>query len=159
MSVFQHNGLRIVNPKNLLSGLFFACIGLFAAIYATNYPIGLVTRMGPGYFPLMLGVILIGLGLINIVHSVAWARPEKLTKVALKPLIIIPAAIATFGFLLERVGLVVAICTLVVIASLAEPAFRKREIMFICLIVTGLASTLYVYGLGLPAEVLLPRWH
>jgi hypothetical protein len=150
--------LRIVNPKSLLSGLFFAAIGLFAAIWATHYPVGQVTRMGPGFFPLMLGVILVALGSINIVHSVAWARPERLSPLALRPMVIIPFAIAIFGFLLERVGLLVAVAALVLIASIPERGFRKREIVGIIIVVSALASTLYVYGLGLPAEVLLPRW-
>jgi hypothetical protein len=151
-------GIRIVNPKSLLAGLFFGAIGLFAAIYATNYPIGHVTRMGPGFFPMMLGVMLVGLGLLNIVHAIAWAKPDRLEKLALKPLLIIPVAIAIFGVLLAKVGLLIAVWTLVLLASTAERGFRKREILAICIVVSGLASLLYVYGLGLPFEMLLPRW-
>ena len=148
----------IVNQKAFLSGLFFAALGLFAAIHATDYTIGRVTRMGPGFFPLMLGLILMALGVLNMVRSVAWAKPEALPKLAVKPLIIVPVALASFGFLLERTGLLIAICALVAIASLGDRSFRKREIIAVCLVVAGLASLVYVYGLGLPPEVLLPRW-
>src|SRR5436305_9485300 len=94
----------VINEKAFLSGLFFAAIGLFAAIHATDYTIGRVTRMGPGFFPLILGLILVALGLTNMVRSIAWAKPERVPKLALKPLIIVPAALASFGFLLERAG-------------------------------------------------------
>ena len=156
----QQTGRRfgITNQKAFLSGFFFAAIGLFAAIHATDYAIGRVTRMGPGFFPLMLGIILLALGLTNMVRAVAWAKPERLPKLAVKPLIIIPLAIASFGFLLDRAGLLVAVSAVVAIASLGDKSFRKREVVFVALLVCGLASLLYVYGLGLPAEVLLPRW-
>jgi hypothetical protein len=150
--------LGVVNQKAFVSGLFFAAIGLFAAIHATDYAIGRVTRMGPGFFPLMLGLILLALGLTNMVCSIAWAKPEGLPKLALKPLAIVPVALASFGFLLDRTGLLVAVCALVTIASLGDRSFRKREIVAVCLAVCAIASLLYVYGLGLPAEVLLPRW-
>ena len=149
---------RVTNQKAFLSGLFFTAVGLFAAIHATDYTIGRVTRMGPGFFPLMLGIILAALGLTNMVRSVAWAKPELLPKLAWKPLCIIPVAIASFGFLLDRAGLLVAVCTVVGIASLGDRSFRKREIVLVAMLVCGLASLLYVYGLGLPPEVLLPRW-
>ena len=150
--------LGVVNRKAFLSGLFFAAIGLFAAIHATDYAIGRVTRMGPGFFPLMLGLILVALGLTNILRSIAWARPEALPKLALKPLLIVPLALASFAFLLEHAGLLVAVCGLVAIASFGDKSFRKREVIAVAIVVCGLASLLYVYGLGLPAEVLLPRW-
>lgn len=150
--------LGVRNQKAFVSGLFFAAIGLFAAIHATDYTIGRVTRMGPGFFPLMLGLILVALGLTNMVRSIAWAKAEGLPKLALKPLAIVPVALASFGFLLDRTGLLVAVCALVAIASFGDRSFRKREIVAVCLVVCGLASLLYVYGLGLPAEVLLPRW-
>ena len=150
--------LGVINHKAFLSGLFFAAVGLFAAIHATDYTIGRVTRMGPGFFPLILGIILVALGLTNLVRSIAWAKPDSLPRLALKPLLIVPAALASFGFLLERTGLLVAVCALVMIASLGDRSFRKREVIGVCLVVAGLASVVYVYGLGLPPEVLLPRW-
>ena len=150
--------LGIVNRKAFASGLFFAAIGLFAAIHATDYTIGRVTRMGPGFFPLMLGLILVALGLTNMVRSIAWAKPDSLPKLAVKPLLIVPAALAAFAFLLQHAGLIIAVCGLVAIASLGDKSFRKREVIGVAAVVCALASLLYVYGLGLPAEVLLPRW-
>src|SRR5690348_15004032 len=101
--------------------------------------------MGPGFFPLTLGLILLALGLINIVRAVAWAKPDSFPKLAFKPLLIVPLALASFAFLLERAGVLVAVCALIAIASLGDKSFRKREVIGVALVVCGLASLLYVY--------------
>ena len=112
--------------RDFLGGVLLIGLGLFVAIYAgTHYRVGEPARMGPGFFPVSLGCILAGLGLIVLLLSFrpsahAWEVPS----VAFRPLIAILTAVAVFGLIVYRLGLVPATVALTFIAALAEPRLR-----------------------------------
>lgn len=144
--------LRIRSARDFYSGLIFLLFGLLAVIFARDYQLGSAARMGPGYFPSVLGALLAGLGLVIVGRSLALEGP-KVTGFALRPLILVLTAVLAFGLLLEPAGLGVATAALVVIGCLAGEEFRWRDVAILSVILIAVALGLFVYGLGLPLKV------
>src|SRR3712207_1426311 len=56
--------MRIRSQEDFWAGLMFIGFGVAAIVIARNYPFGSAMRMGPGYFPTMIGSGLVILGAI-----------------------------------------------------------------------------------------------
>ena len=80
--------MLIKSQKDFFSGLMFTVVGAAFAYGATGYSVGTGGRMGPGYFPLLLGVLLAILGAIILLGSLIVETPDgdKVSKIAWKPL-------------------------------------------------------------------------
>ena len=130
--------MKIKSQKDFWSGLMFMVAGIAFAWGATNYTIGEGARMGPGYFPLMLGLLLAAIGLFVTFQAlvVETEDGEKIGGIAWKPLLFIIGANLVFGVLLvglpsfgiPALGLVVAIFALTFIAALAGDEFKLKEV-------------------------------
>jgi len=94
--------MKIKSQKDFLSGIMFICVGAAFAIGATNYTIGSGARMGPGYFPLVLGILLAIGGAVVLAGSLRFgaAGGEPVGRIAWKPLLLIIGANLVFGVLL-----------------------------------------------------------
>src|SRR5690606_16144409 len=115
-----------VNLTELVGGLLAIALGAFAIWEAGAYPIGELSQMGPGYFPVALGVVMIGLGAALISEGTrADAAPTE--NPVWRSLVFVLAGIGAFALLLERAGLVPAAAALVVLSSLAGPNFRLGQ--------------------------------
>ena len=131
--------MKIKSQKDFFSGLMFLAVGIAFAWGATNYTIGEGARMGPGYFPLMLGIVLAGMGGFIIFESlvVETEDGEKIGKWAWRPLFFIVAANVAFGIMigglpsigLKPMGLIIGIYVLTFIASLAGDEFNWKEML------------------------------
>jgi hypothetical protein len=129
--------VKIKSQQDFFSGLMFMVVGVAFAWGATRYNIGEGARMGPGYFPLLLGVVLAGLGGFIIFESlvVETEDGEPIGSWAWKPLGFILAANFVFGILLgglpsiglPAMGMVVAIYALTFLSSLAGDEFSVKE--------------------------------
>ena len=138
--------MKIKSQKDFFSGLMFTVVGASFAYGATNYSIGSGGRMGPGYFPLLLGVILAILGSAIMFKAlvVETQDGEKIGKWAWKPLFFIIAANVLFGILLgglpsmgiPAMGLVAAIFGVTIVASLAGDSFRLKEVLILSVILS-----------------------
>jgi hypothetical protein len=138
--------------KDFNAGIMFMGIGAFFAIGARSYPIGSAVRMGPAYFPTMLGWILVGLGLIIFIR--AFFMPgEPLTKTNLRPLVFILVSVAGFGLLLETTGLAVASLVVMVISAMGGWDFRWKEQLVNAVFLAALNIGTFYYGLGLPFKL------
>ncbi len=145
--------LRIRNPKDFYAGLLFMAFGLAALVIARSYPLGVASRMGPGYFPRILGVLLLALGaLLNLCgfHS----GGEPITAWRWRPLCIILLGVWAWGLAAPWLGLVVASLALVFISSVASEEFGWREALVSGAIQAATVVVVFVYGLGVP----LPVW-
>ena len=130
--------MRIKSQKDFWSGLMFMAAGIAFAWGATNYTIGEGARMGPGYFPLMLGVLLTVIGLFVVFEAmvVETEDGEPIGKFAWKPLFFIIASNLVFGLCLggmpkigvPAMGLIVGIYALTFIAALAGEEFKAKEV-------------------------------
>ena len=143
--------MRIKSQRDFFAGLMFSAFGVAFAWGATNYNIGEGARMGPGYFPLVLGILLAILGLLVVFASlvVETEDGEPVGRIAWRPLGFIIGSNILFGVLLAGVpslgipafGLIVAIYGLTFVAALAGDEFNAREV---AVLATVLAIGSYV---------------
>jgi hypothetical protein len=137
--------VKIKSQKDFFSGLMFSAVGAAFALGATTYTVGNGARMGPGYFPLMLGILLAILGAIVMFKALVVETDggDKIGKFAWKPLFFHHRANVLFGILLggpaelkiPAMGLIVAIYGLVV-ASLAGERFNLKEVLILATILS-----------------------
>lgn len=155
--------MKIKSQKDFYSGVVFSTVGVAFAWGATNYTIGEGARMGPGYFPLVLGVILalIGLGIIFEALVVETEDGEKVGAIAWRPLGFIIGGNLLFGILLgglpkfgiPGMGLIVAIYGLVLVASLAGERFKLKEVLILATILAIGSYIAFIWGLKLQFPV------
>ena len=145
--------MRIRAPKDFWAGVMFCGFAAVALLAARGYSLGSAGRMGPGYFPLLLGVVLAGLGGILIVRSIV-IDGEPLPRFRVLPLAIIAGAVCLFGLAIEPLGLVVSLAILVVLAAVAGLQFHLVETVALAVGLIVFSVGVFVYALGLP----LPVW-
>jgi len=153
----------IKSEKDFFSGLMFTVVGIAFAWGASTYNIGTGARMGPGYFPLMLGLLLAGLGGLIIFKAVT-VRSEtgdRIGKWAWKPLGYIIGANVLFGVLLgglpslkiPAMGLIAGIYGLTLVASLAGERFKLKEVLILATILAIISYGAFVKLLALQFPV------
>jgi putative tricarboxylic transport membrane protein len=139
----------ILESKDFWAGLFLIAVGAAAIILARNYTFGTSLRMGPGYFPTVLGGLMILFGLYTLVSGLR--SSEKLEgSWSLRALIVLPIALCLFGFLIDRAGFIPAMLVLVFGSSLASTEFRPIESLLFAIFMTALCAVVFVWALGLP---------
>ena len=147
--------MRIRHQKDFWSGVMFLVIGLAFVGFAQDYDMGTAQRMGPGYFPTLLGGLLAILGLvISIVALRNDAPGGEIERFHFGPLLIVLGAVALFGLLLRTAGLVAALLVLIGVSAYASHEFRLREIVPLAAFLVVLVLAVFVWGLGL----VIPIW-
>jgi len=135
--------------KDILSGLMFIVVGGLAIIIARDYPFGSSLRMGPGYFPTVLGGIMITFGIIVLIQGLI--TPNKIERTwSVRALIILPISAVVYGILMETAGFIPALLVLTMIAATASPKFKFLEQAILSLALCAISVALFIYGLGLP---------
>ncbi len=148
--------MQIRDKRNFLAGLVLVGFGLGALLIARTYRMGTAFRMGSGYFPAMLASFLIVIGLI--VACLAFRSGEvKLPKVAWRPLIMVSAAVALFGLILNGAGLLLATFAMVVLSRLARPGYPWIETVVLGVALSVLFAAIFYFGLRIQMP-LLPTW-
>ena len=146
--------MRIKNPKDFWSGLMFMASGLFFAVWAImHYQMGTAVRMGPAYFPTVLGGLLTVLGAIILASSLAVEGPD-VPRFHFRPLVLITVATIAYGYLMKPLGLVGATAALVFIGALGGHEFKWREVTILYIILIVFSVLVFVKGLTLP----FPLW-
>lgn len=139
--------------KDFWAGLLFVAFGAGAVVVARDYPFGRLARMGPGFFPAVLGALLVVLGGILVARSLASAQ-ERVELGSLRPVLLVLGAVLAFGLLLEPWGLAVATLALIVVGCLAGREFRFVEVAALYVVLVALAGIVFVRVLGLPIRIL-----
>jgi hypothetical protein len=146
----------IRHPKDFWSGILFIAIGIFTALYSVHYGMGTAERMGPGYFPRGLGVLLIFLGSWLALRALRLQGPPvprwhwRATGVVL-------GSVVLFGLIVHRAGLALATVALIVLASAASPEWRPRESLIVGVVLATLAVAVFIIGLNLQLPI-WPQW-
>jgi hypothetical protein len=140
---------RLLNNRDFLAGLLFLVFGVLTIFFARDYPIGITARMGPGYFPLVLGGLLCLFGMVIMLRGVRAGTPVSGVW-GWRPLVLITLSIVVFGFSMETLGLVPALILLYFIAAFAGHEFRFKEVLLLALVMSAFAAAVFVYGLKLP---------
>jgi hypothetical protein len=140
----------IKNPKDFWAGGLYLALGLTTVVIGQNYAFGTGARMGPGYFPTVLGSLLVAFGFASLARS--FVTPgEGIGAIAWKPLILVTGATLLFGFLLSRAGLIVSLLVLVLISAAASEKFRfewRPALGLIALV--AFCALVFVTALGVP---------
>jgi hypothetical protein len=145
--------LRIRAPKDFWAGLMFIAVGLFFMIWAlTHYQMGTAVRMGPAYFPTVLGGLLAFLGVLVLLESLAMAGP-RVPRFNFRPLILISGACVVYGYLMKPLGLILATAALVFIAAFGGHEFKWKEVTILYLILMVFSLLVFVKGLTLPFPI------
>ena len=155
--------MNIKSQKDFFSGLMFMGIGVAFAVGAGTYNVGTGARMGPGYFPLMLGIVLALLGAVItfqalVVHT---ENGDKVGKWAWRPIGFILGANLAFGVLLgglpsikvPAMGMIIAIYALTIISSLAEDTFRLKPVLILATILAIGSYAAFILLLKLQIQV------
>ncbi len=143
----------IRHPKDFFAGVLFIAFGLGAIIVGSNYTLGTAARMGPGYFPRILGGLLVLLGLALALRALRFNGPP-LPGWKWRPVLVVLTSVAAFGLIVNHAGVVLSTILLIVASSAASHEFRLRESIVAGCILAALAVGVFVIGLKLQ----LPIW-
>jgi putative tricarboxylic transport membrane protein len=141
--------LGLSKNKDLWAGAMLIATGTATMIIARNYAFGTTLRMGPGYFPTVLGGILILFGLYLVVSGLR-SNDEIQGSWPLRAMIVLPLALVLFGVLMTHAGFLPALLVLIFGSALAGPQFRLVEVLLLSAALSVVSVALFVWGLGLP---------
>lgn len=144
--------MRIRSQKDFWCGVVFFAIGVAFMVIAREYRLGTAARMGPGFFPTMLGGLLAGLGLLLAVPAIV-RDGDTFPRLHLRPLLTILAGIVVFALLLQPLGFVLAAVVLIVVSGFADPELRLVESVGLALLLTAFSVGVFVVLLGLPLSL------
>jgi hypothetical protein len=153
--------MKIGHQKNFWGGVLFIVLGLTFAIIARGIPgvsflpgyaMGTPARMGPGFFPFYLGVLLTLLGVLiaSTGFKVHERDPGKLERFHWKPIFWVLASIVAFGLLLKVIGMLLAGIMLVVGASIGSHDFKLKRVIILAICLVVFCALVFVWGLKLP---------
>ena len=145
--------LTLRSNKDFWAGLMFAGTGAGAMIVARTYPVGTTLRMGPGYFPSLLGLILICFGLYIMVRGL---RKGEMIKGhwSIRALIILPLSVVAFGVTMELAGFIPALFAGIFVSAVSGREFKFKEVLLLAVLLTALSVSLFIWGLGLPYQLI-----
>jgi len=146
--------MHIRNPRDFWAGAIYLVMAIGAIWIGRNYQFGSSARMGPGYFPTVLGSLLAVFGVVSIGRS--FLRPgEAISAFGWRPLALVLGATVLFGFLLDRIGVLVALPSLIVIGALASRKAQLDLTSVAALIgLVAFCVIVFVKGLGVPMPLI-----
>ena len=143
--------------KDFLSGLMFIGFGLIALYFGQKLALGTTVRMGPGYVPRMLALIMMSLGGVICVVALV-TNAELVEKPKWKPITLVTIGILCFALLFERAGLLPALVVLILIASLAGEEFKLTEVLANMVVLGVVCTLVFKVGLGMNITILRGVW-
>ena len=143
--------------KDFLAGLLFMLLGGFAVAVASNYPVGAAMRMGPGYFPTVLGAILFLFGAYLLARAIRGGG-SAVGGWAWRPLALISLSIVLFGALVDRAGMIPALAAMFFVAAAAGREFRFKEVLLLAVLMSTFTAVVFLYGLRLPYPLFPGVW-
>ncbi len=140
------------NNPQYLGGLVTFALGVFVLLESMNYPRGTLLRMGPGYFPTILGVVLLLLG--GLLFASGRISVVRIASPEIRAPLFIGLGLICFAILMPRFGLAPAIGLLVPISALASPLSRLMPTFIMTLLMIGFTWVVFVKLLSLPFALL-----
>ena len=146
--------MKIRDQKNFWSGLMFLAFGAFFVGFAQQYDMGTAARMGPAFFPTMLGGIMFLLGIIVTIEGLAVEHADgKIEPFNFRALGLVLGSVVAFGLLLRPAGLIVALFVLICVSSFGGHEFKLRDVLLLSLGMSLLVFGVFVYGLSMTIPV------
>ena len=145
--------MQIKSPKDFWAGAMFIAFGAgMAAIAIKDYQMGNAVRMGPAYFPTVLGGLLAMLGLVLLLRALA-LKGGKIRQFHFRPLLLILAACVAFGYFLKPLGLLGALLLLVFVSAYGGHEFKWKEVLILYALLFVFSVLVFVKGLTLPFPI------
>jgi hypothetical protein len=144
---------RVKSPQDFGAAVVFMLIGLAGIYFGKDLTFGSASRMGPGYFPTIISFLILGLGVVIGLRSIAVEGPP-IEALQFRPLIFVIGSILVFGILIDRVGLAISAVTLTLVAGYARRSVDLRETFALGAGLAIFSIVVFVYALGQP----LPAW-
>ncbi len=140
--------LKLGNNKDFWAGMMFTGIGVGALIVAQDYPLGTVQRMGPGFFPMVLGGILVLFGVYTLFRGLR--SNEKIQgSWSIRAFVLLPLSMALFGVVMQTLGFIPASVALVFTSMVSGREFKFVEVLLVAVLLVGLAVGVFIWGIGL----------
>lgn len=143
------------NPKDFWTGLIYIFFGSSAILIARDYGMGTAIKMGPAYFPTILGGLLVVIGAISVIRSFV-VPGAPIGAFVFKGLTLVTVAVLVFGFVVRGAGLVVALPLLIIISAVASSSFRWRSTLIMVAGLTIFCVLVFIKGLGIPLPIVGP---
>jgi len=145
------------NNRDFFAGLLYIVTGAVAIIIALDYPFGSALRMGPGYFPQVLGAIMIAFGIAVLLMGMK--NNEKIKgNWSIRALIVLPLSAVVFGILMEEAGFIPALAALIPASAASGREFKWGEIILLTIGLIVISVALFIWGLGLPYPLIKGLW-
>jgi hypothetical protein len=144
---------RVRSPQDLGAGLVFVAIGAAGVYFGRDLAFGTASRMGPGYFPILLSWLIILVGLIVGLRGLTLDGPP-VEPIQLRPILFVVVAILMFGYLLDAIGLALTAIVLTLVAAYARRDASLGEALMLGAGLALFAVLVFVYALSQP----LPAW-
>jgi putative tricarboxylic transport membrane protein len=144
--------VRIRSQKDFWCGAVFVAIGIAFMVIARDYRFGTAARMGPGFFPTLLGGLLAGLGLLLSIPGLV-RDGDAFPKLHMRALLTILFGIVVFALLMQPLGFVLAAVILILICGFADPDLRLIESAGLAVLLTAFCVGIFVLLLGLPLSL------
>ena len=142
--------MRIRNQRDFWAGVLFIVTGLIFMVLSRQYNVGTSAKMGPGYFPMMLGGLMAVLGVMVVIPSVLKsAEVLKITKIEPRMVLLVLVAVAVYAFALPKLGFIVALFALIVISSIASHEFNLKTTLISSVVLLVFSWLVFVKGLEL----------
>ena len=145
------------NNRDFWAGVVYITLGVVAMWIARDYPFGSALRMGPGYFPTVLGGIMIVFGIMVLLMGIKNNEKMKGTW-SIRALIMLPLATAVFGFVMEHAGFIPALALLIPMSAASGKEFKWGEILLLTIGLLVICTGVFIYGLGLPYPLIKGLW-
>lgn len=149
--------MRIRNRRDFISGIMLFCIGLAVLLIARDYRMGTAFRMGPGYFPVILSILLIALGLITAGMALKSGVEVASPKLAWRPLLIVSVAVVLFGLFINSTGLVVMTFVLSFVSRFSRPGYPWMETAVLSAVLSVVCAAVFYFALNIQMP-LFPTW-
>ena len=144
--------------KDLWAGLMYMGTGSIGMWMALDYPFGSALRMGPGYFPTVLGGIMVAMGLYVLALGLRKNHEKIEGNWSIRALIVLPIAMVVFGVLMEEAGFIPAMLALIPISAAAGRDFKWLEVVLLTIGLIIICTAGFIYGLGLPYPLIKGLW-
>jgi hypothetical protein len=144
---------KVRSQREFAAGLIFFFIGAIWLASSLSYRVGTATAMGPGYFPLVVSLILTGLGIGSVFRSLAFAEADVVEPWPLLAIVLVLGGVVGFGLLLESAGLIAAAAVLILLSCRSRLRARPVETLLLTAALIALVSGIFVFGLGMPIDL------
>lgn len=146
---------RIRSQKDVAAGLIYVVAGAGFSLGALNYKIGEAARMGPGWFPFWIGILLVAVGIATAAVGLhPSTAEEKMRRPEMRTLAWILGSVVLFGLLLQPAGLVLSLAVLIIVSSLASHEFTWKGTLLNALALIAFSVGAFIKGISLQ----IPLW-